>query len=64
MARKYICHKCADEGRGEKVPAQERYSMGIYAGMYCDDDWKKDGRNHDRPFDPADAGERMDPEDP
>jgi hypothetical protein len=31
--------------------------MGIYAGMYCGSCWAADGRNHDRDFDPLDAGE-------
>lgn len=54
---RYFCRKCASEHGSESVPANERYSMGIYAGMYCDACWDKDGRNHDRPFDPLDAGE-------
>ena len=54
---RYFCRSCAGETGDESVPANERFSMGIYAGMYCDKCWAKDGRNHNRAFDPADAGE-------
>ncbi len=43
----------------------ERYSWRVYAGMYCDSCWTQDGRNHDNDateFDPAAAGENMDPD--
>ena len=52
---RYFCRRCADKNMG--VPADERFSMGVYAGMYCDSCWRVDGRNHDRQFDPMDAGE-------
>lgn len=55
---RYYCRRCADNRR--IVAADERYSMGVYAGMLCDECWKNDGRNHDRQFDEMDAGERMD----
>ena len=55
---RYFCRRCADHGRARD--ARERYSMGVYAGMLCDRCWSDDGRNHDRSFDPDDAGERMD----
>ncbi len=58
---RYFCRRCAAQGIGEQ--ASERFSMGIYAGMYCDACWKEDGRNHDRKFDPMDAGEHYDEED-
>jgi hypothetical protein len=40
----------------------ERYSLGLYAGRWCDKHWaesgyRKEGREG---FDPADAGERYD----
>ena len=57
---RHYCRRCASHH--EVVDAQERYSMGVYAGMYCGPCWSADGRNHDRPFDPMDAGESMDPE--
>ena len=57
---RYYCRRCAD--RRIARDASERYSMGVYAGMLCDACWKDDGRNHDRQFDPMDAGERMDEE--
>ena len=52
------CRKCIDRGR--IAAAGECRSMGIYAGMYCDACWEKDGRNHDRQFDELDAGEHYD----
>jgi len=52
---RYYCRRCADKSRWKE--AGERFSMGIYAGMYCDACWREDGRNHDRAFDPDDAGE-------
>ena len=52
---KYFCRACMDKNMG--VSANERYSMGIYAGMYCDDCWAKDGRNHSIQYDYLDAGE-------
>lgn len=54
---RYFCRKCIDSSF--IAPADERYSMQVYAGMYCDACWENDGRNHDREFDPDDAGERM-----
>ena len=52
---RYYCRRCADKDIGRS--ADERHSMGIYAGMYCVGCWAEDGRNHDRSFDPMDAGE-------
>lgn len=57
---RYFCRRCADKGVGR--PADEQFSMGVYAGMYCDKCWAEDGRNHERDFDPAYAGERMEEE--
>jgi len=53
--KEYRC-ECGKEG-------QERYSLGIYAGIYCDKCWKKSGYRKEGPegFDPAYAGERYDP---
>lgn len=58
---RFFCRRCADKNMG--VPADERYSMDVYAGMYCDACWKDDGRNHDRQFDPMDAGEHYSEDD-
>ena len=58
---RYFCRRCAE--RNIIRAADERYSMGIYAGMYCDTCWKDDGRNHNRQFDPMDAGEAYEAED-
>lgn len=58
---RYYCRRCADSRR--IVAADERYSMNVYAGMLCDSCWANDGRNHDRDFDPMDAGEHFSAED-
>jgi hypothetical protein len=58
---RYYCRRCAD--RRIAKGAEERYSMGVYAGMLCDACWDADGRNHDRAFDPLDAGEHYGEED-
>jgi hypothetical protein len=58
---RYYCRRCVDNGLVR--PADERYSMQCYAGMLCDDCWDADGRNHDRAFDAADAGEAFDESD-
>ena len=60
---RYFCRACASNKDDESVPAEERYSMGIYAGMYCNQCWSIDGRNHDREFDPMDAGEHYSEDD-
>lgn len=52
---RYFCRRCADQDKWSQ--ARERFSMGIYAGMYCAKCWAEDGRNHNRDFDPMDAGE-------
>lgn len=58
---RFFCRRCADRNVG--TWGSPRYSMGIYAGTYCDDCWAEDGRNHDRSFDPLDAGEHYEAED-
>ncbi len=60
---KYFCRSRNCISKGVITGACERYSMGIYAGMYCEDCWALDGRNHDRNFDPMDAGEHYSEED-
>ncbi len=53
------CCKCGDTRTDE-----DRYSLGIYAGHYCDACWKESGYR-DEPasaFDPLDAGEAYDAE--
>ena len=75
--RRYFCRADTHAFRSEDYDAleahpsndtaQERYSLGYYAGMYCDACWKVHGLNHDddgATFDPADAGERAEPDDP
>ena len=63
----WVCHSCADEDHMTGVWAEERYSFGIYAGKYCDTCWAQSGyRDATDPtatFDPADAGEALEPED-
>jgi hypothetical protein len=63
------CSRCFGEGR-DNVEGYERYSMGVYAGRYCDHCWHKHVgpgyRDYQDPtvkFDPADAGEALEPED-
>ena len=58
---RYYCRPCAD--KMVEASGHERYSMGVYAGMYCDGCWEKNSLNHDREFDPMDAGEAYEPED-
>jgi len=52
-------------GNGEcRKDGEERFSMGIYAGRYCDKHWKESGYR-DVPasaFDPAYAGETLEEE--
>ncbi len=53
------CSKC------EKKGAEERYSLGVYAGRYCAKCWKASGYR-DEPasgFSRDDAGEFYGPED-
>lgn len=52
------CEECSNHPSGPLM-ADERYSLGIYAGKMCDAAWKRSGYR-DEPasaFDPADAGE-------
>ena len=59
---RYFCRRCCAAGKGETVPADERFSFGIYAGMLCDACWDVDGKNHDTDgvtFDPDVAGESL-----
>ena len=54
MNRNYgVCRKCSKQG------AEDRFSLGIYAGHYCLKCWKNSGYR-DEPasaFNPLDAGE-------
>lgn len=64
MARTYICGACGKE-TSEYLPVYN--SFGVYAGRYCNDTcWKRSGyrdaTDPDAEFDPADAGEVMEPE--
>lgn len=47
------CCRCSAKG------AEERYSLGIYAGRYCAACWLESGYRQEGPqgFDPLDAGE-------
>lgn len=63
---RYFCRRCIDQGPDGVsviVAAEERFSMGVFAGTLCDECWKNDSRNHDRDFDPMDAGEAYEPDD-
>ena len=57
---RWVCHcqTCANHPDGPLM-AEERFSLGIYAGKMCDDAWKRSGFR-DEPmsgFHPDDAGE-------
>lgn len=61
---KWACHHCSDldEYGNPTKPvkfADERYSLGIYAGKYCDECWDKSGYRKEgiEGFDPNYAGE-------
>jgi hypothetical protein len=45
--------------------AEERYSLGIYAGVWCAPCWKTSGYRDEGPsgFDPLDAGEAYEEDD-
>lgn len=58
-------HKCAardTECKSDEV--YERYSLGIYAGRWCDKHWATSGYRKEGAsgFDPADCGEAYDEE--
>jgi hypothetical protein len=57
---RYVCHCSYCEEHGPAF-AEDRYSMGVYAGRFCDEGWKLSGYRDVGPeeFDPAYAGERM-----
>jgi hypothetical protein len=63
---KYACKcvACQNHPNGPAF-AETRYSMGIYAGRYCDIGWKNSGYRDVGPeeFDPSYAGESLEPED-
>jgi hypothetical protein len=60
---RYVCHcsVCESHPKGPQF-ADERYSLGIYAGRYCDEGWKLAGYRDEGPegFDAGYAGERYD----
>lgn len=64
---KEVCHYCLEAQEEEPRLAEDRYSFGIYAGKYCDICWPKSGyrdaTDPEAKFDPADAGEVLEPED-
>ncbi len=65
---RYVCQHCREQREAEGKYyrfASEQYSFNIYAGRYCYECWLLSGyRDVDDPwakFDPADAGESMEP---
>lgn len=52
------CVECETHPDGPLM-ADERFSLGIYAGKMCDNAWKRSGFRDEGPesFDPSDAGE-------
>jgi hypothetical protein len=67
MAREIECagvHRGDGPCKRAAFPS-ERYSLGIYAGTWCDKHWESSGYR-DEPasaFDPMDAGERYESDD-
>jgi hypothetical protein len=65
MALPYEEWRCSGCGltNAERDDVDERYSLGLYAGRYHDDCWKRSGFRDEGPegFDPADAGESYEP---
>lgn len=66
ISERDTCHHCADEREAAGKPyrwADEQYSMGCYAGRYCETCWPKSGYRDaidpDVRFNPADAGESL-----
>jgi len=64
MARpweEWRCSGTCDRTNGTHPQAgiEERYSLGLYAGRYCDPCWKESGYRDEGPegFDPTYAGE-------
>ena len=53
---------CSNQECNEE--AKLRYSLGIYAGRWCDEHWKTAGYRKEGPegFNPLDAGESYDEE--
>jgi ribosomal protein L37AE/L43A len=57
-------NRCGHRDEECQREAYERFSLGIYAGHWCDKHWatsgyRKEGREG---FDPADAGETYEPD--
>lgn len=62
---RYVCNCCRDEREANGKPyrfADEQYSLGIYAGRYCDTCWEHSGYRKEgaEGFDPTYAGECYD----
>ena len=53
--KEWRCSGCEKGPHG----VEERYSLGLYAGRWHDDCWKRSGYRKEGPsgFDPMDAGE-------
>jgi len=56
------CGKTTDELPGNNC-VETRYSLGLYAGIWCDKCWKKSGyrKEGSEGFNPMDAGESYEP---
>lgn len=59
------CAGLGREGTSCKGEAYEQYSLGIYAGRWCDKHWETSGYRKEGAsgFDPADCGETYEPDD-
>jgi hypothetical protein len=60
MAQFFCCKVDVDGGNCSADLGEERYSLGIYAGKYCDFHWLRSGYRDEGSsgFDPVDCGER------
>jgi hypothetical protein len=60
----YYTGPCAHFDECGEAEAPQRFSLGLYAGKWCDDHWVTSGYRKEGPegFDPLDAGESYDEE--
>jgi hypothetical protein len=58
----WVCSGCG-VGTQSCHTIEERYSLGLYAGRWCDPCWANSGYRKEGPegFDPLDAGESYEP---
>ena len=66
MADRDTCHHCEEECEANNKPyawADQQFSFGVYAGIYCEACWKKSGyrdaTDPEAEWSPEDCGEVM-----